>query len=499
MQDKKEVLKIKGFDKKFPGVHAVKHVDVTLYQDEILGISGENGAGKSTLLKMISGVYQPDEGEMFFEGRKVQYKSPKESIAAGISIIYQELSNLDNLTVAENIYLGRLPMKHGLVDWRALKKNVQAMFQKYGLHISPDKKMSELSMTEKQLVEIMKAVSSKARVIIMDEPTSSLGADNVEVLFNIIRKIKAEESVSMVFISHRMEEMQQLCDRVIVLRDGALVAEFDREHFDVNQIVSKMVGRDMEDFYSKKDIPKGAVVFSMNEVTSDILQNVSLEVKAGEIVGLYGMAGAGQTELLETIFGIRNEWTGSMRLEDKEIHFRSSERAIKNHVAYISDDRKGNGLSMVHGINDNIAAASFSKFTKSGLINWKTLNQRAEYWRKNMPIKAPSIRTKVENLSGGNQQKVIMAKWIETDPHLLLLNEPTRGIDVKAKHDLFQLVQELCENGVGVLMVSSDMMEMLNMSDQIYTICEGKITACFDRGEATKERLMKASINILED
>ncbi len=497
--DKKEVLKIVGFDKKFPGVHAVKHIDITLYENEILGISGENGAGKSTLLKMISGVYHADEGEMYYLGEKVCYRSPRESIAAGISIIYQELSNLDNLTVAENVYLGRLPMKRGMVDWKNLNRSVQELMDQYDLGISPTRRMCELTMAEKQLVEIMKSISTHARVIIMDEPTSSLGVDNVEKLFKIIRQVREKEQVSMVFISHRLEEMEELCDRVVVLRDGSLVAEFNRDNFDVNQLVTQMVGRDMEDFYTKEEIEKGEEIFRMECVTSKDIKEVSLSVKRGEIVGIYGMAGSGQTEMFETIFGLRNEWSGRMIFEGKEIHPKTSEEAIRYHLAYISDDRKGSGLSMPHGINDNIAMASMRQFVKGVVVNWKKLNRTAEGWRESLPIKAPSIRTKVENLSGGNQQKVILAKWIETKPKLLLFNEPTRGIDVKAKHDLFQIVQNLCKEGMAVLMISSDMMEMLSMSDRIYTMCKGRLTACFDRGTATQEKLMKASINILEE
>lgn len=498
-ENRREILKLVGFDKKFPGVHAVKHVNLTLYENEVLGISGENGAGKSTLLKMISGVYHADEGEMWYEGEKVSYRSPGESIAAGISIIYQELSNLDNLTVAENIFLGRLPTKHGLVDWRRLNRSVKELMERYHLDILPQKQMKELSMAEKQLVEIMKSVSTRARIIIMDEPTSSLGADNVAKLFSIIRQIRAEENISMVFISHRLEEIEEICDRVVVLRDGQLVAEFGRENLDINQLVTQMVGRDMGDFYTKEVIEPGKEIFRVEKMTSNVLHNISINVRSGEIVGVYGMAGAGQTELFETIFGIRNKWSGRMIYEGREIHPQNAQEAIKMHIAYISDDRKESGLSMPHGINDNIAIASLGKFRKHGWIDWKKINKTAEYWRETLPIKSSNIRMKVENLSGGNQQKVILAKWIETEPRLILFNEPTRGIDVKAKHDLFQIVQDLCKKGVGVLMISSDMMEMLNMSDRIYTICEGKITACFNRESATQEKLMRASINILED
>lgn len=260
LEKRKEMLKIVGFDKRFPGVHAVNHVNLTLYEGEILGLCGENGAGKSTLFKMISGVYHTDEGKMYFIGEEVNFKKPQESIAAGISIIYQELSNLDNLTVAENIYLGRLPRRKGMIDWRDLYQKVDALMQHYGLNIKADIKMSDLSMTDKQLVEIMKSISTGAKVIIMDEPTSSLGIDNVEKLFKIIRQIQSEENISIIFISHRLNEMQELCDRILVLRDGSIVSEFDRGSYNVNKLVAQMVGHDMKEFYTKEQIPKGKVV-----------------------------------------------------------------------------------------------------------------------------------------------------------------------------------------------------------------------------------------------
>ena len=497
--DKQAILEISGFDKSFPGVHAVRNVSMTLYERELLGLCGENGAGKSTLLKMISGVYHTDAGEMFYLGKKVSYRSPQESIMAGISIIYQELSGLANLTVGENIYLGRLPVKRGIIDWKRLNKDVDALMQRYGLNIPANKMMSKLSMAEKQLVEIMKSISTHAQVIIMDEPTSSLGIDNVEKLFRIIRQIHEEEDISIIFISHRLEEIEELCDRILVLRDGGMVAEFTRGNYTVNQLVAQMVGREIQQFYTKAQIDKGEIVFEMESVTSAALRDISINVRAGEIVGLYGMAGSGQSDILKTIFGLETQWTGTMKLLGKDIHPMNPREAIEDRIAYISDDRRGNGLSMPHGINDNIAMASMRQFMKYGLVVWRRLNATAEKWRESLPIKSPSIRTKVNNLSGGNQQKVILAKWIETDPKLLLLNEPTRGIDVKTKHDLFEILQELCKKGMALLMISSDMLEMLSMADRIYTVFDGRITASFTQKNATQEKLMKASINILEE
>lgn len=494
----KPILQLKGLDKNFPGVHAVDHVDLTLYEHEILGISGENGAGKSTLLKMISGVYQPDDGEILFLGKKAEFRDPAASIRAGISIIHQELSNLDNLTVAENVYLGRLPYRWGLaVDWKKLNRNVQDLMSKYELNISPTAKMKDLSMAEKQLVEIIKALSANVRIIIMDEPTSSLGIDNVEKLMKIVRRVHAK-GIAFIFISHRLEELFEICHRIVVLRDGKNVAQFSHEQFDISALVAKMVGRDMNEFYSKQKIEKGEAVLTLSSVTSAKLKEVSLKVRRGEIVGLYGMAGAGQDDIMETIFGLQKDWSGQIQLFGEDYHGNAPHEAIRRGICYISEDRRGTGLSLVHSICDNIAMANYGKFSRGGVVRWKELKQSARHWMAELEIKAPSIYTKTETLSGGNQQKVILGKWIENDPQLLLLNEPTRGIDVKTKHDLFQIVQNLCKKGMAVLMISSDMMEMLSMADTIYTVCDGRITACFAREEATQQKLLRAAIDVKE-
>jgi ribose transport system ATP-binding protein len=494
----KEILRLVDIDKSFPGVHAVNKVNFTLQDNEIVGICGENGAGKSTLLKIISGVYHQDSGEIYYLGERVDFKSPQQSIRAGISIIYQELSNLDNLTVAENVFLGRYPLTRGIVDWKRLNRDVEELMSRYNLDIPPTALMSSLHMAEKQLVEIIKSISTHSRVIIMDEPTSSLGIDNVAKLMDIVRHVHAE-GISFIFISHRLDELIEICDRIVVLRDGSSVASFDKKDFDKSALVAQMVGREMKQFYTKIDINKGGTALELDKVSSRTLRDVSLKVQEGSIVGLYGMAGNGQDDILRLIFGLKTVHTGTIKLFGKPYEPKNPEHAIQNGVVYISEDRRGAGLSLIHTIRDNIAMANFPAFSRYGIMNWKKASGSAASWMDKLKIKAPSINTVAGNLSGGNQQKVILGKWIENKPRVILFNEPTRGIDVGAKHELFQIVQELCQEGIAVLMISSDMLEMLSMADSIYTVCGGMITACFGQKEATQEKLLRAAINLTEE
>jgi ABC-type sugar transport system ATPase subunit len=370
--------------------------------------------------------------------------------------------------------------------------------RKYDINITPTALMSSLSMAEKQLVEIIKSISANSRVIIMDEPTSSLGIDNVVKLMTIVRRVHAE-GISFIFISHRLEELIEICDRIVVLRDGASVATVSKEDFDKNQIVSWMVGREMTQFYTKMDIEKGETILELKNVSTKALSNVSLRLQKGAIVGLYGMVGSGQDDILRLIFGLTNEWSGEINLFGQPYSPQNPRHAIENGIVYISEDRRGTGLSLNHSIRDNIGMANFSKFSSFGLMNWKKLSASADSWMEKLKIKAPSVNVLTGLLSGGNQQKVILAKWIENIPKIILFNEPTRGIDVGTKYELFQIVQSLCKQGIAVLMISSDMLEMLSMADSIYTVCKGTITACFQHEEATQEKLMRAAINLTED
>ena len=497
MLNNDEVLILEKINKRFSGVHALKNVSVTIRKGDILGVCGENGAGKSTLMKIMSGVYQPDDGEMYYMGQKRRFKTPAESLTAGISIIHQELSYFNDLTVAENIYMNRLPIKKWMINWKQLNKQTEELMQKYGINVSAKAVMSNLPMASKQLVEIIKAMSRNSNIVILDEPTSSLGMDDVGKLMKILRQV-VKEGVSFVLISHRLSELTEICNRIIVMRDGENVKEFSKAQFEHSKIVANMIGHDISDQYPKADIPKGDVILDIKNLNSSFLKDVSLQVKAGEIVGLYGMAGSGQDEIMETVFGVKDAWRGTIEVNGVNITPKDPAISIKNGIAYVTADRRQDGLIVEQRVDNNIVLASLKRLIKRVAIDYKMQKNIADRWIDELKIKTPSQAELVGNLSGGNQQKVVLAKWLETEPKVLLLNDPMRGVDIGVKHEIFEILQQLCKRGVAILMISSDMMEMLDITDCIYTIWDGRITKRFERGEATQDKLMLASIDKLE-
>ena len=491
--EKEIILSMQHIEKSFPGVKALDDVNIMLYRGEVLGICGENGAGKSTLLMVLSGFFLADDGTVVFDQQTRKFQTPKEAIQAGISVIHQELSYLNELTVAENIYQGRLPMRCGLVDWKKLFQDADALLQKYDIPIKGKQLMKELPMAGKQLVEIIKAISINAKIVVMDEPTSSLGLDDVKKLMKIVRTV-VQEQISFLFVSHRLEEIFEICNRVIVLRDGKTVAEYCSP-YDQMEVVSSMVGRQLKTLYVKEDISVGDEVFRMENLCTENLRNISLQVRSGEILGLYGMAGAGQDDILDAIFGMKKIASGEMYLHGKNLRVKKPLDAINNGIALVTAERKTSGLILIHSVERNLALTSFKKLTKSIFVSYKKEKQIAEKWIPGLRIKTPTKDTEVGTLSGGNQQKVVMGKWLQIEPKLLLLNEPTRGVDVGARREIFDFIQQQCEQGMAVIMISSDMMEMLNLSDRICTVFDGRITAEFTRQEADSINLMLASID----
>ncbi|MDR1506488.1 MAG: sugar ABC transporter ATP-binding protein [Treponema sp.] len=497
-ENRREILRVEHVSKSFPGVKALDDVSLVLHENEVLGLCGENGAGKSTLLKVFSGIYKADAGKIFFNGMETFFKTPMESIRAGINIIHQELSYLSHLTVAENVHQGRLPLRYGFINWKKLFKDTKILFEKYNIDINPALKLKDLSIAEKQIVEIMKVISRDAKIIVMDEPTSSLGMDDVKNLIKIIHALSGE-GISIIFISHRLEEVIEVSDRLIVLRDGRNVADFMKDEFDDHKIISKMVGRNITQIYPKMEVPLGKSMLVFENVTNASIKNVSLEVRSGEIAGLYGMAGAGQDGIMAAAFGLGGKYSGAIYLDGKKLRLKTPVDAIKNGLGYVTAERKVDGLILNHAVRQNIALASLNKLSPRGIINYPMERFIAGRWVKELSIKTSSISTQINNLSGGNQQKVVLAKWLELSPKVLLLNEPTRGVDVGAKQEIFKFIQEMCTRGISVLMVSSDMMEMLGMADTVYTVWEGKITAKFPRKDVTEYKLMLAAINRREE
>lgn len=496
--ERRTILRLEHITKVFPGVRALDDVNFELYENEILGLCGENGAGKSTLLKVFSGIYKAEEGRIFYNGEERYFKTPAESIRAGISIIHQELSYINDLSVAENVFQGRLPLRHGFVDWKKLNKDAQELLDAYDIPVSAKSTMRHLPMAQKQLVEIIKAVSVNARILVMDEPTSSLGLDDVQKLMSIIRRV-AERGLSVIFISHRLEELFEICNRIVVLRDGKTVGEFKSGEYDHLAVVSKMVGRTVTQLYPKEKIEWGDVAFEVRGLTSKVLRDINIQVRSGQIVGLYGMAGAGQDEIMDTVFGLEKEYRGEVYVDGKQLNIHSPKDAINNKIAYVTAERKRNGLILIHSVYENIALASLDDLVQGHFVRYSAQREMGKRWVDELGIKTSSGNTPVGSLSGGNQQKVVMAKWFERTPRVLLLNEPTRGVDVGAKQEIFRIVQDMCKQGMAVLMISSDMLEMLSVADVIHTVWNGQITATFNQEDATQVKLMMASINKFEE
>jgi ribose transport system ATP-binding protein len=494
----KILLSLENINKSFPGVQALKDVTINVKEAEVLGLCGENGAGKSTLLKVFSGIYQADSGKIIFDGSERFFKHPQDSIEAGISVIHQELNYCGELSIAENIFLGRLPKTNGIVDWKRMNEEAKRLLTEFDITLNPAILMKDIPSTMQQLVEIVKAISIHAKIIVMDEPTAYLGMEEVEKFMSIIREIK-NKGISFIFVSHRLKEIIEICDRLVVLRDGQNVAELNRDEFDEFTIISKMIGRKVTQLYPKEEIEMGETVLELDNVSSNALKNISLEVRAGEIAGLYGMAGEGQDEILRTIFGLTGNYTGKIIFNGEEISLKTPKDAIDNGVVYVTEDRKKDGLILDHTVQQNTVLASLRQIlNKLGLIDYKKEHEIGKRWVEELNVRTASLKAEMSKLSGGNQQKVIIGKWLQTTPKLMLLNEPMRGVDIGAKQEIFTIIQNLCKQGMSVLMITSDMLELLNMCDKIYTVYQGKITAHFTNEDATQYKIMLASINKID-
>ena len=485
------VLEMEDISKSFPGVHALEHVNLTLREGEVHGLMGENGAGKSTLMKILLGIYQRDGGVVRLRGKEVSYANPREAIADGICMIHQELNLIPEMTVAENIYLGREPLKNGFVDYRQMNQNAKALLSKLHLNMDPNLKLNKLTVAGQQMIEIVKAVSYHSSVLIMDEPTSAISEKEVAHLFEIIRSLK-ENGVSIVYISHRMEEIYQICDRITVLRDGQLITSDLCANLTEQMLIKAMVGRTLEEYYPKEYAVPGDVVLRVEGLSSSPkFQNVSFEVRSGEVVGFAGMIGAGRTEICETIFGLRKRTAGTVTVSGKALNATAPYQAVDAGIALVSEDRKLYGLNLIGSVKDNIVLSALRSLCKPPFVSDRKLGKVAEKQAELLKIKAPSISSRVGSLSGGNQQKVVLAKWLLCDAKVLILDEPTRGIDVGAKTEIYKLINSLAESGIAVIMVSSEMPEVLGMSDRIIVFSEGRQTAVLDHTEATQETIMQ--------
>ncbi len=492
--ERETLLKISGIDKSFPGVKALSNACLSVYAGRAMALIGENGAGKSTLMKVLTGIYSKDAGTIEYLGQQVMFKGPKNSQEAGISIIHQELNLVGNLTIAENIFLGReFTTPFGSIDWKKMHAEADKLLARLNVPHSSHQLCSELSIGEQQMVEIAKALSFESKVIIMDEPTDALTDTETEALFNVIRELKAEKR-GIVYISHRIKEIFEICDDVTVLRDGQFIGEVAVAELTEDRLIEMMVGRRLDEQYPHVDVPEGEVRLEVNQLSGSGVHNVSFTLRAGEILGISGLMGAGRTELMKVLYGALPKESGEVRLNGKTISNDCPQDGLNNGIVYISEDRKGDGLILGMSVKENMSLTALDHFSKVGRIRHDSEQLAVDDFILMFNIKTPSRDQQIGLLSGGNQQKVAIAKGLMTRPNVLILDEPTRGVDVGAKKEIYQLINKFKQDGLSIIIVSSEMPEVLGMSDRILVMREGRISGEFSREDATQEKLLAAAI-----
>jgi len=489
----KVLLEARGISKRFPGVKALQGVDFTLRGGEVHALVGENGAGKSTLMKVLSGIYQPDEGEIRFHGKPIVLPTPLSAMEVGINVIHQEFFLANHLTVAQNMFIGREPKMLGglLNDDRALNRQAGELLERLGVNIDPKVPVGSLTVAAQQMVEIAKALSFNSQVLIMDEPTAALTEAEVETLFRIIDGFLTPDK-AVVYISHRMEEIRQLATQVTVLRDSELVGSYPASELTIPDIIQLMVGRKIASDIRPEPREQTEPILEVKGLKSDLLKDVSFTLEKGEILGFAGLMGAGRTETARALIGADPHQVDSVKIRGEEVKITHPREAVAAGIGYLSEDRKKYGLILAQDIAANTALASISKFTsKAGLLEDGKMRAAAQKWVETLRTRTPSVRQQVRNLSGGNQQKVVLAKWLERDCDVLIFDEPTRGIDVGAKQEIYDLLDQLTDQGKSIIMISSEMEEVLRMSDRIAVMCNGRITGFLPNAEATQERIME--------
>ena len=489
------ILTMEGIDKSFPGVHALDHVNLEVRRGEVHALMGENGAGKSTLMKVLTGIYTKDSGTITYEGKEVEFHGPKEAQEAGIVIVHQELNMMNHLTVAQNIFIGREFMKGGIIDDAKMNEESKKLFEQLGIKIDPTEKMGNLTVGKQQMCEIAKAISHKAKVIIFDEPSAALTEAEIEELFKIIRDLR-DKQLGIVYISHRMDEIKVITDRVTVMRDGGYVGTLITKDCTKDDIINMMVGRVIyEDPKTQSMVPPDApVVLKVEHLNAGkMVQDVSFELHKGEILGFSGLMGAGRTETARALFGADPKESGDIYVNGKKVDIRSPKDAVALGIGYLSEDRKRYGIVVDKSVAENSTMAHLKNFVKGLFIDKKKEVAATQDYIKRLNTKTPSTDQLVVNLSGGNQQKVVLAKWLVKDCDILIFDEPTRGIDVGAKSEIYHLMNELVAQGKSIIMISSEMTEILRMSDRIVVMCEGKKTAEIDIAGATQESIMHAA------
>lgn len=484
------VLQLKNIHKRFPGVYALRDISIDIYPGEVHALMGENGAGKSTMIKIISGVYRPDEGKIFSNGREVVMDTPLQAIKENISVIYQELNLAPNLSIAENIYLGNFPVKGGKIDYQKLYQDAREVMKELKVEIDVKTRVSYLPIAGQQLVEIAKSISKRPKVIIMDEPTSALSRQETDNLFEIVRMLRAS-GTAIIYVSHKLDEIFEICDKVTILRDGQYIGTDVIQDLNEDKLVSLMVGRELKDMFKKEQVKIGKQMLEVKKLSTDFVSDISFTARAGEIIGFSGLMGAGRTELCRAILGVDKRTGGEILIDGKSLEANSPARAIAAGLGMVPESRKDDGIFSNMGVRENMSIASAADFKKHLAIDRKDEEQQVQQMIDSIKIKTPTMEQLIINLSGGNQQKVILARWlIQNNIKVLLIDEPTRGIDVGAKSEIYSLLNMLAKQGLSVIVMSSEMPEIISLADQIYVLKNGRINGSFSSEEVTQEKLL---------
>lgn len=489
------LLEMKHIHKRFPGVLALNDISLEVRSGEVHALLGENGAGKSTLIKVLGGIYIAEEGEIYIEGKKVEIDSVKAAQENGIAIIHQELVLVSHMTVAENIFLGREPVTGGLVNAAKMTEEAQKLLDDYSMHIDADTLVGRLTIAQQQMVEIVKAISYNSRILVMDEPTSSISDKEVDFLFKVMRTL-TEKGVGIIYISHKMSELEQICDRVTVMRDGEYVGTRVVAETNKDELIAMMVGRELTNYYTRDFQEAGEVVLKCEHISDGkMAKGASFEVRKGEIVGFAGLVGAGRSEVMKCVFGLTKGYKGDIFIDGKKTSIKNPVEAMKYGIALVPEDRKQEALYKVQSVKYNSTIEVLGQFIKGIFVNTEKEEEITQKYIDMLSTKTPNQEQIVGNLSGGNQQKVIIGRWLATNPKILILDEPTRGVDVGAKSEIYAIMNELVKKGMAIIMISSEMPEIINMSDRIYVMNEGNITGCLERNEVSQESIMKLAAN----
>ena len=487
--DNNYILTLKNITKEFPGVKALDDVTINIERGTIHGLVGENGAGKSTLSKVLAGIYQPNKGEIILDGKPCRFNSPIEARRAGISVVHQEIKLAEPLSVAENMFLGNVQLKNGLVDWKGMRRRAQEIVEDLGMDIDINAQVSSLTVAKKQIVEIMHAINNNSRILIMDEPSAVLTDRELEVMFRIVKQLR-DKGITIIYISHRLDEIFGLCSNVSVLRDGRHIDTIPVASVDRQGLINMMVGREMGQEYPKEVGNVGGTILEVKNLSRGILQDISFEVKSGEVFGISGLVGAGRTELARAILGIDKPESGEVYVRGKKVHYRTFADAIRDGLGLIPEDRKLQGLVQIMSVKRNTTLVNMKRVLRAGVISSSLEEKLSKEYANKLHVVTPSMETEVQYLSGGNQQKVVIAKWLFQNSEILFLDEPTRGIDVGAKAEIYRLINRMAKEGKTIIMISSEMPELLGMCDRIMVMHEGHKMGELNAAEATQAKIM---------